>query len=97
MTIKIDIEINEDDAEKLRHGAGTEYPLDEEIFLRTVGGYISMLELILLAFNRFGRKFHISIEGLPEDHEVKPCIMRAAFMQDAIRPVRQEPERPVKR
>jgi len=83
--IIIDAEISEDDAKKLKNGAGTEYPLDETVFLKTVGGYIDMFEVMMLAFNRFGRKFRISIEALPEEAEIKPNKISAAFMSDAIR------------
>ncbi len=83
--IRIDAEINEEDAVRLRDGAGTEYPLEGPIFLKTVGGYIDMFEVMMLAFNRFGRKFRISIEALPEDAEIKPNKISVAFMSDAIR------------
>jgi hypothetical protein len=83
--IVIDAEISEEDAERLRDGEGTEYPLRETVFIKTVGGYINMFEVMMLAFNRFGRKFRISIEGLSEDTEIKPNKISAAFMNDAIR------------
>ena len=83
--IVIDAEINESDSTKLKNGAGTEYPLEETIFLKTIGGYVSTFEVMMMAFNRFGRKFRISIEALPEDAEIKPNKINAAFMSDAIR------------
>ena len=83
--ITIDAEISEADVLKLKGGAGSEYPLEETIFLKTVGGYVDMFEIMMIAFNRFGRKFRISIEGLPGDTVIKPDQISAAFMNDAIR------------
>jgi len=85
--IVIDAEISEKDAAMLKDGAGTEYPLKETIFLKTVGGYIDMFEVMMLGFNRFGRRFRITMEALPGDGEIRPNKINAAFMSDAIRGV----------
>lgn len=83
--IVIDAEISQEDAKRLEDGAGTEYPLEEEVFLKTVGGYVDMFEIMMMAFNKFGRRFRISIEGLSDEHEIRPSKIRAAFMSDAIK------------
>lgn len=91
MPVVIDAEISEKDAKRLKDGAGTEYPLADEkgrpdtIFLKTVGGYVDMFEVMMVAFNNFGRKFRMTIESSPEGTEVKPNFISSAFMSDAIR------------
>ena len=88
--IVIDAEISENDSQRLKAGAGTEFPLfddkgrQDEIFLKTVGGYVSMFEVMMLGFRRFGRKFRITIDALPDDIEIKPNKIAASFMSDAI-------------
>lgn len=87
----IDVEISEKDTERLKAGAGTEYPLVDEkgrpdvIFLKTVGGYVDMFEIMMMAFNNLGRKFRITIEALPDDLEIRPNKISSSFMSDAIR------------
>ena len=83
--VVIDAEISEEDAANLKDGAGTEYPLEETIFLKTVGGYVDMFEVMMIGFNKFGRKFRISMEELSDDGGIKPNKISVAFMGDAIR------------
>ena len=84
MSIVIDAEISEEDERRLNLGDGREEPLSETVFLKTVGGYIDMFEVMMLAFNGFGRKFRITLDGLPDDVEIKPNKIAASFMSDAI-------------
>ena len=89
MSIVIDAEISEEDAQRLKDGEGTMYPLGDTVFLKTVGGYISPFELMMVAFNGLGRRFRFTIDELPDDWPIRPNKFRAAFMDDAITPRRQ--------
>lgn len=89
MNIVIDAEIEKETLEQLENGAGKDYPL-ERSFIKTVGGYIDMTEVLLLIYNKLKKEnkkqFRLTIEVI-DVGDIKPDGIRAAFMSDAIQGV----------